>query len=227
VTKLDQITLPYLILAEGAGDAAFFDHLIAARGIADEFHVTHPSRAPSVTGSGSTRFRQALDAFGILPGFDTLRGIIIVTDCDDDETAAFTNVQDHIRHTAKRHPAPVRPLQKSSGSPPIVVMMIPWIGETGSLEALCVPAAESAFPLVASCADAFQVCSGIDHWPHSKRSQVKLRSIISAAHKKNGDAGLAYIWDEFPACIPLMHSCFDRVANFLSYFGAFINGPRD
>ena len=146
MTKLDQITLPYLILAEGAGDAAFFDHLIAARGIADEFHVTHPSRAPSVTGSGSTRFRQALDAFGIFPGFDTLRGIIIVTDCDDDETAAFTNVQDHIRHTAKRHPAPVRPLQKSSGSPPIVVMMIPWIGESGSLEALCVPAANRRFP---------------------------------------------------------------------------------
>lgn len=218
-------TKPYLILVEGAGDAAFFRHVIKARTIPDDFDVRCPRDGKNVNGSGNTRFREALDAFAIIPGFDKLRGILIVTDNDEDPMASFKNVQDQIRNTSRKHSAPTQPLAKTSGFPAFVVMTIPWINELGNLETLCIQAAEFADPTLATCADTFQVCTGVDQWTLSKRSKVKLRSIISAGYRRNADESLSFLWNDYPGLIPLNHKCFDKIAVFLTNFGKLITTP--
>jgi len=213
----DNLTKPYLILVEGPGDAAFFRHLIATRGIPEEYDVLHPSDA-GATGSGNSRFGEALDGFALIPGYDDLRGILIVADNDDDSQASFANVQAQIRRTAAQHAVPPAPLEATKASLPIAVMMIPWTDEAGSLETLCASAAEAAYPLQAACAEEFQSCTGLDVWPASKRAKVMLRSIISAVHRRNPDLSLSFVWDDCPDVVPLRHTCFDRIADYLLTF---------
>ncbi len=220
----DDFTRPYLVVVEGPGDAEFFRHLIRCRGLAAKFHVRCPRDADGVSGGGNTRFRQALDAFGVIPGFDDLEAVIVATDADDDPTVAFANAQQQIRSTAKGLVAPAAPLVEGSGRPRVSVMVVPWVGEPGNLETLCAVAAAAAFPREADCADQFEACTGVAEWPVAKRSKVRLRSIISSAYQRNPDLSLARLWREDPGLVPLDHECFDRIAKYL---GSFANSAGD
>jgi hypothetical protein len=221
----DNLTRPYLILVEGPGDAAFFRRLIVERGIPNEFDVLYPSQVQGVSGSGNSRFGDALDGFALIPGFDDLQGILVVADNDDDSNTSFAYVQAQIRGTAAQHPVPQVPLRPTNGNPPLAIMMIPWTGEDGSIETLCAIAAETAFPKEAACADQFQTCTGVDAWPPSKRSKVKLRSIISAVHRRNPDVSLSFLWHDRADLVPLNHTCFDRITDYLMMFHHTVRGP--
>jgi hypothetical protein len=215
----DEFTRPCLIVVEGPGDAEFFPHLIRCRGLPAKFHVRCPWDADGVSGGGNTRFRQALDAFGVIPGFDDLEAIIVATDADDDPTVAFANAQEQIRRTARGLVAPPAPLVEGSGRPLVSVLVVPWVDEPGNLETLCAVAAAAAFPRAAHCADQFEACTGVAAWPVAKRSKVRLRSILSSAYQRNPDLSLARLWRTDPGLVPLGHECFDRIANYLGTFG--------
>lgn len=209
-----ELTKPFLILVEGPSDAEFLRRLIIFRLIPDVFDVRCPADA-SVSGSGNTRFKEALNGLNLDPGIEDLQGIIIVIDNDEDEAAAFSNVQQQLRDASRRFQIPSVPVTKTQGSPFIMILPIPWVGELGNLETLCLVAAEAVAPEHAQCADTFQSCTGISSWPRSKRSKVKLRSIIAASYRKNPEIGLGFLWKKRPDIVPLMHPCFDRVAQLL------------
>jgi hypothetical protein len=78
------------------------------------------------------------------------------------------------------------------------------------------------WPALQECLDAFCECCGTDSWLESKRSKMRLRALIAAACASDPNTGLVYAWNRSEDLIPLEHSCFDQVTEFLASFPSLV-----
>jgi hypothetical protein len=215
-------------------DAEFFTHLIRDRRLPD-FRVTsagYVARAPSGR-EGVGYLTPALDALPAIPNFQSLKGILIAADNDSDPSATFADVQRAIRATADmspgvRYEAPQNPLSKAGSNPAIVIMMVPWIAIPGALESLCLRSAIAKRPQLSQPVDDFAQACGVNAnngWPIVKEQKMRLRALISAAHRDNPYISPAWVWREGTDLVPLSDGSFDQIANFLAGFAALLAAP--
>lgn len=209
------------ILCEGQGDQAFFRHLIRERPL-PEFQIDFPKKEGAPAGKDA--FGQYLTALRAGRGFEKLSGILVVSDNDDDPEGSFAQVRQQIR-SAGKYAVPNKPLEtaKADGVPAIVVLMLPWPEMPGNLETLCLPSAYDKWPEIRACLDAYCRCAGTDNWGPRRQSQMRMRCLLSATCASDPNTGLPYAWSRSETLIPLNHSCFDQVANFLRDFNAHLN----
>lgn len=210
-------TLPRLLICEGFDDIAFFQRLIAARGLPD-FHIR--STAPRRTyRGGNTKFSESLEAIRINHGFPKIQDILLVTDNDDDHQASFADICDQIRQAGFE--APSAPLNSGSGKPRITVMMLPLDGTPGNLECICRDAAQSADRQTGDRTDQCQALLLADSWPEPRRGKLWLR-VNLAARAHDPFVSLATVFRDPGSLhlIPLEDRSFQAIADVLAYIGS-------
>ena len=209
---------PWLIICEGTGDVSFFRHLIQQRGL-PPFDIGYPGKPETETG-GRGGFGELLRALRVRRDFPQITAILVVSDSDEDPDGSFAEVRAQIA-SAGGYPVPAQPLNvaTSAGFPAIVVMMLPWVGQAGNLETLCLPAMYERWPDQRNCLNAFSGCMATDGWPITRQSQMRLRSLIAGICLQDPNTSLTHAWSRNLDLIPLENSCFDQVADFLSTFG--------
>src|SRR5271157_139395 len=87
-----------LIVGEGAGDAALVRHLVETRGITD-FQVEDAG--------GSSKFQAFISGLAARPGFNRLKGLIVVADSDCGADESFKGIRAQIK--AAKIPCPHAP----------------------------------------------------------------------------------------------------------------------
>ena len=221
--SIDQetITPTRVLLCEGGGDKNFFQELIKARHL-PEFYVTHPREKEP---GGRPGFTQRLRSLRLQPGFDAVRGIIVVSDNDGNPNSSFQEVRRLIHEAEYR--APNHPFVVVAGPPALVVMMIPAANENGQLETLCLRAIRDAWSREFRCAERYAECVGIETWSQGKQERAMLRALISHICKKDPNSSLSHLWhDGREPVIPLDHACFNGIATFLTSFDAAVDAAR-
>lgn len=221
------ITQPKLILCEGGADEAFLRALIAARsGEPVSIRNTADRSTDPATRGGVDRFGALLEAVSVFRGFEIVTDIMLVADSDDDPVENFARLRHQIAKATNQNTVPhstfgvpEAPARTAAGQPSITVLLVPWHDETGNLESLCLPAAETAAGAVAKCVADFAECIGADEWPRLNAiAKLKLRTILAARHRPDPFLGLGTVWMTDPTLIPLNHQCFDRVWLVLDAF---------
>lgn len=209
---------PWILLCEGEGDKRFFDRLIHEKGIAPEFDVIFPARDERDSG-GRPKFggwldrrRQDSESFN-----EKVKAVLIVSDNDDNEAKSFELVQQQIQK-APGFPVPnaAQTVARAPGFPAIVILMIPMNGP-GNLETLCLLATEMWG--LTDALNTFVAQTPANEWGPSKQSKMRLQTTLAAICKRKPDTNFAQSWCLGPRYrIPLDHSCFDPIENFLKNF---------
>ncbi len=144
-------------------------------------------------------------------------GILLVSDNDENPNASFAEVQAQII-SAERYAVPNEPLivATSQDHPATVVIMLPWVGNPGNLEVLCLPAMYERWPHQRECLDFLSECLETDDWPMTRQSQMRVRSLIAGICRDDPNTSLTHAWSRVIDLIPFHNRCFDQVAAFLS-----------
>jgi len=171
-----------IILYEGVEDKGFLDALLEVLGIKNKFAL-HPDCG------GKDKFKQLLDAL-VIPKH---AAIIIVADNDGNPNEAFKNIQKQIGDSGFSIPTKPREIAITAGLSPVSVLMLPWDGEDGCLETLCLSAANPKYAAQLACADALVKCAG-DGWPVSHKSKLRMRGFLSSICRSNPNTSLQYAW---------------------------------
>ena len=217
--KSQTFNKPLLLLCEGDSDRRFFQKLIASRNIRQNFDIRFPGRNDKDTG-GRGKFGTWLDGASAGETFRGIKGVLIVSDNDEDCSASFKEVQ---REAGKVRGCPIpqteQKIVRSKSFPAIAILMIP-IGQRGNLETLCLPAANHKWNLQKAI-NTLVAASPASQWKLGKQSKAKLQATLAMTCKSNPCTTFSYHWDENDDyCIPLDHSCFDSVEAFLRTFEA-------
>jgi len=93
--------------------------------------------------------------------FRHVSGILVVSDNDDDPGKSLSEVQDQLRDAGYGVPQGTLTPATGAETPPVVIMMLPWAGEPGNLETLCLRAMYDASPELSKCVDEFCKCAGV------------------------------------------------------------------
>ena len=219
----------WVILCEGARDSNFFRHLIRERGL-PHFAVTCPTEntldGELIETGGRAGFSLALRGFRAGTKWADLSAILIASDNDDDPTKSFGEVQKQIID-AGGYAVPEEPLKvaRIPESVPIAVVMVPWKGEQGSLDTLCLQPMYDKWPNGRECLDGFCACTSVNTWTSvSKRSKLRVQVLLSAMCPSDPNTTLRYAWSGGGRGdpVPLQHRAFDRVAEFLRDFGTLL-----
>lgn len=217
-------TSKYVLLCEGVRDKAFFRHLISERKLPD-FRITYPNEKSDPSkpseGGGRSGFHSALVGFRAASEWTGAEAILIASDSDDDPPGSFREVQNQIDKA--KYLVPAKPLQvaRGSGSVPVVVLMLPWENEIGSLDTLCLPTMYNAWPAGGKCLDEFCECAEVATWrSQTKQGKLRVQVLLSAMCPSDPNTTLRYAWsgDGRGNPVPLSHSSFDRVVDFLRKF---------
>lgn len=205
-----------LLLCEGPEDVAFFHQLIETRSL-PRFRVKD-TRGKASKGGGNTRFGHALKALKTERG---VKDILIVSDNNGAPDQSFSNVCKQILDAYSQDKVPDGPLQKVSRSPSVMVLMLPWEGQLGTLETLCEEAARAPNAQVAGHVDHFAALIRADTWDNqTRKSKMWLRSMLAACCERDPFVFLGAIFRDrrHRHLIPLDHRCFDRVSDVLSQY---------
>jgi hypothetical protein len=209
-----------LLICEGPEDKAFFHWLIETRSLPP--FIIMEARGKHDPSAGNTGFGRALRAFRTSRSglFAQLRDIVIVADNDERPDWSFANVCKQVEEVFGAGSAPQSPRQRGSGKPPVSILMVPWDGAHGHLEALCVGAARSTNSTVAGHVDTFLSLLVADDWSESRRTKAWLRSNLAARCEKDPFIALGTILTnaEHRPLIPLAHASFDQIADYLKSF---------
>lgn len=212
---------PRLILCEGQGDESFIKHLIKERKLPG-FDVYFPHGPYTETG-GVNGFKEMLEGFCTFRGFRNLKGILILSDNDDNPVNAFSLVSQVIS-SAEGYKAPSQPFEvvRKDGVPPLVVVMLPWRDQPGNLETLCLISCYESHPTIRACLDEYVTCTGVNTWELTKQSKMKMRCMLSSTCNSDPNTSLVHAWNRGENLIPLNHQCFDQIADFLRRFDDYI-----
>jgi hypothetical protein len=217
----DPITATRVLLCEGSGDKNFLEQLVAVRSLPD-FYITHPREGHDP--GGRPGFTSRLSALRLQHGFNSVIGILVISDNDDNQTGKFEEVRTLIHNAGFR--APNRAYEFVAGPPAVGVMMIPR-DENGQLETLCLRAIEGTRPTEFQCAQEYGRCMGIGKWSQGKRERATLRALISHICKKDPNTSLSHLWhDHRELVFPVDHSSFDSIALFLASFDQSVSVAR-
>ncbi|MGY3366231.1 hypothetical protein ACVWZL_003356 [Bradyrhizobium sp. GM2.4] len=205
---------PFVLLCEGVGDQRFYLKLFEGRNIGADFSIR--------VAGGVSNFGSDLANIAVSESFlANVKAVLVVADNDSEPSESFEAVQAEIKKAPDFGvPAAEQTVAKSkNGLPPVVVLMLP-IGAPGNLECLCLEAAHAKFGLKAEL-DAFVAATPAMGWSIGKQSKMRMQAILAASNRKQPDAGFAGHWSTPEKYhIPVDHSCFDDLANFLSNFSA-------
>ena len=217
----DKPRFPRLLICEGPEDSFFFSRLIETWGIA-RFHIW-PSGGPGRRG-GKSKFESAIRAFQAeRPStFHSLRDIILVADNDQSLDQSFSAVCEQIERFFGTGSAPKAPRERTTTIKPAVsVLMIPWDNENGHLERLCVDSARDADRTIAGHVDSFMALLRSDNWgSESREGKAWLRTNLAARCDRDPFVALGHVFEHqrYANLIPLKHSSFKPIADFLATF---------
>lgn len=210
---------PKFILTEGAEDAAISRVLITARGL-QSFDVSPTIDLGDI--GGNAGFEEAAIRCGPITGFSAVTSIVIVSDNDDDPTAAVKAIHDQIEkaraegNLTRNWAVPETSSSIALGDPSVAVWTWPAPGKPGCLETLLWEIVLKRHAEDAACIDAACKCAAIDGWPKSKLDKARIRCFISLNHRRNPAIALANLWRDNPALIPLNDPIFNEYSTFLA-----------
>ena len=203
-----------LIVGEGAGDAALIRYLAEARSISG-FQVEDAG--------GSSKFQAFIEGLSARPGFNRLKGLVVVADADNGADDSFKNIRSQIK--AARIPcshAPYVVARLPQVTYATYVLMIPFsasggslTARTGALETMLLPSAEAHLGGHLECLDAWCECVQMSGWSRTHRDKARLRSLIAASHPDDPNIGLQYALSPNKGLIPLDHESFDELTELL------------
>jgi hypothetical protein len=200
---------PRLILCEGESDCAFFRSLLEGRRIPG-FQVVKPA-------GGKDGFKDRLDAFPAITGFEDVLLIVLVRDNDDDPARSFKHLQTQIRE-ADGYKAPGRRLELAKGVNGVFVtiMMLPWLRQPGNLETIILRAISDKWKNLRVCLKDYLKCSPARQWTKSKKDKMLLQCMIAATCKDDPNCSQSYMWQKKKGFQPLLgNPCFDQIESFL------------
>jgi len=213
----EELKSPLQLVCEGAADEVFFRRLLLTRQLAG-IDVSCP-KGKDGRCIGKSGFKGRLDAIqGLMKG--TLRGVLLVTDADTNPGVAFTDAVACLSGTGK-YPIPgsVYEIAQGAGMPSTAVAVIPAINRTGHLDSLILDCMEDMYRnTLIPCVDAFAQCANVEQWDESKRSKMRLRSLIAITYDKNPGLSLAYFLEEKNCPFDFNHRAFDSIATFIDRF---------
>jgi hypothetical protein len=220
---LSDITERWLLVCEGFGDGEFFKHLCTDRGITG-FQIEHLTSHQKGESSGSGGFGRYL--LGLNSRRGTPQAVLIVGDSDEEPTKNFDAITKQIKKAKLVPPDNPLEVKRQLAGPALVVMMIPTPqtnqSAKGSLETLLLVSMCANVPAIATCAEAYRQCVGMNDWSTTAADKMKLRSMIAGHWKDDPNISLGYALNPTRAIIPLGHSCFNPVAEFLLNFGTWL-----
>lgn len=218
MAKPDEFSETRVIIAEGYEDAVFVEQLIRTRARRlSSFDVWSNEELGKV--GGNSGFVRSVAAADIKRGFSAVTDVIFLADNDDLAATSFDNVCTQIRVAKKVRNWAIPPPgeTKQAGDPSVAIWMFPAPGEEGCLETLLWTAITSQRQHAANvaCVEAACRCSGADQWSRSKLDKARVRAFLSLVCKKNPSVSFQNLWRDFPNLIPMGHSAFTPIADFL------------
>lgn len=201
----------FLILGEGGRDVAFVKELITKRSIQTSIQVD--------LAGGQSGFKVRLEGYSALRGWDTLKGVLLISDNDASSKKSFQDVKGQLNDGG--FPSPPRPLEiaRKKGMPPLAVLMMPYPSIDGSsegcLETLTIPALESADKTSFDHIRTLLTNCNVAAWPKKgSRDKVAVRCNISVRWPDDPMLGLQLAFGK--GLIPLDHQIFNDVAYILT-----------
>ncbi|MCC6537996.1 MAG: hypothetical protein IT162_10625 [Bryobacterales bacterium] len=207
-----------MILCEGSGDHAFFRRLLEVRGLPG-FDIRYPAQAEPQPG-GRGGFAALLGSLKVDRGIRRVKGIAIVTDCDESADRSFREVCKLIGQVDGALPpgSPEIFQQQTNGLPPVAVFLVPGRSATGNLETLCLQSMKSRWPAQWACVDELMACQQTGRWTQGKQEKARLRSLLSTICEEDPNTSLTHAWSRKLDLIPLDHAGFNEIAALLATF---------
>jgi hypothetical protein len=208
-----EITQNFVIVGEGAGDAAFFTHLCSEHAIPG---------FQCLDAGGSGKFEQYLKDLPALSGFrKNCRLLVVVGDNEDAPEKSFIRIRSALKKA--KLPAPNNPLEvlkHTTDDLRVVVIMLPLTdkGESskGCLETVLLEGTFEHNPDIAKCIPDFGACIGVGKWANTAHSdKFRLRALLAAAFPDNPNFGLQYALNPEHGVIPLKHKSLEPIVEFL------------
>lgn len=217
-----------------------FENLITSRGVAG-FEVDYPNFGTGQTGGIGRLAEYLAQLAAVESARDNLEAILLVADNDEDPDRSFRNIRKIVQRANKKMPllvsdpkpygVPTAPLVPafSAGAPTLVVMMLPWIGERGALETLCLKAVYAKWRKVWAAMepdlDQYVNVSPSQAWGVTKRSKMRMQCSIAATCEKDPNTPLAQLFKRPKKYhFSTKHKSFNQVSKFLKNFGALVGG---
>ncbi|MBO6725773.1 MAG: hypothetical protein JJ911_08950 [Rhizobiaceae bacterium] len=209
-----------LILCEGGDELGFLGELIEKRGL-PEFNIIR-TRHDS---GGIDDFATIIGGADVLVNFeDFVRNstVVIVADADDKPEANFRKVQKHIEETNKLRttkppwPVPDQVGKMATGTPNVIVYLMPDNKNPGALESLIWRHIEATHNDRALCVNDAVECSGANDWLPQKLDKARFRAYVSLFYKPNPNCGLGMIWKQNPPLLDITEATFTPFADFLA-----------
>jgi hypothetical protein len=153
-----------------------------------------------------------------------VEAIIILSDNDVDPDAAFKAVQ-HELTKASGFPVPAteRTVAKARDYPAVAVFMVPG-RSAGNLETLCLQAAYDKWSLNGAV-DSFIASTPAAEWELPSQSKARMHAILATTCASKPETTFAYHFQEDEKYhVPVLHSAFDDLAEFLSNFDKLLAG---
>lgn len=206
------------ILCEGQDDKNFLEALARRSQLSFQVKSSSELSKDSTTG-GRPGFIPALAGFHVQSGFDDLRGVLIVTDNDNDK--AFKDTQRVLTANGYTPPNTSTELGYINGKPVRILLIPP--NQHGDLEALCLPAVLEKWPYAKDCAKTFLACTGASSWSkETKKRKAFLRSIIVGCNEADPYNGLGILFQR--EILNINHPCLNEVYEVLSRFDNVMQG---
>jgi uncharacterized protein DUF3226 len=222
------------IVCEGYADKQFFRHLIERRGL-PAFDIPFPQEGPDEqleVLAGRQNFGKMLAALRsnfVLKGLP--KGILLVADSSNDPTATFQELRGYIEE-AQHYGVPDQPLQVARAAvlgglpiaPDIIVLLIPWIDQPGSLESVCLIHLAVKHAAIATHVEAFCAATEMNEWPIEKRDKAKVQCFIAATNQDDPNKSLRYAFSGVEPIVSVSNGCFGQIAGVLQNFAEYLAG---
>ena len=205
-----------LLVCEGSADEQFFMHLMSERNL-PEFQIEFPKAKGKP--HGWQGFSDLLIGLSANRNFGDLSLIVVAADNDGQPYRSFQNIQGQVSSAGLAQPPQPRAIIETAGRPSVVILMLPWDDDPGSLETLCLPSIYRANPELRTCVEEYVRCAGANEWDNlSKKSKLQVQCCLSALCRSDPNTPLSHAWSRAETLVPLTDTCFDQVADFFSQF---------
>lgn len=211
-----------ILITEGDSDDAFFKKLLEVHGI-QGCSIKQRNRG------GISYFREQLRSLRTPAVRTKYNKILLIADNDSDPAAGFACVTTELREANSGESgenqfgipnAPRVPATGSPSLPSVSILMLPWDGQPGCLETLCLRSTNQKYLKEKKCAEDLVECVSANNWAISQKSKLTLRCLLSSVCKSDPNTGLAYAWSTVngrPGDIfPLDNPVFQPIATYLN-----------
>jgi len=188
---------PYVIVCEGYQDLGLICALLTHLGIKN-CDVTYPKKIEG--GNGKDAICKSVT---LLAGAPIVKGVLVVTDADDDAPGAFAKIC--VGMSTSKFPIPKTPFSvEKTKSMRSGVFLMPGSGKNGALEHLILEIVKTERPDLITCVESYRRCTaGAEAWSDNKDAKMKMQCIVAATCEKNPYCSLSWVWDSKYATIPV------------------------